>query len=276
MENYNAQNVTLDDIVFEHRNKAYGAYVLRKIYDDTVLRAMAVSIGVFTLLLVGPQIYSALKPQEEVIVEKVTPLELKKIEVPPPLDPKVPPPPKLDLPKPPPPKVSTIRFVPPEVAHEEEVTEKDPPKQEELKTAQAGAETVQGDPNADINETVEVSGTGDGGVIGPPAEEEIFTVVEQQPSFPGGMEELMKFMQRNTKYPRAAQNAEIAGTVFVQFVVGSDGAIRDVQVVRGLGFGCDEEAVRVVKSMPNWAPGKQGGRAVTVRYTLPFRFTFKQ
>lgn len=274
MEDYKSPNVTLDDIVFEHRNKAYGAYVLRRIYDDTVLKAMAISVGVFVLAIFGPQIYNSLKPEEVVIVEESIPLELKKIETPPPLDPKVPPPPKVEMPPAPKPKVSTIRFVPPEVAPDEEVTEKDPPKQEELKNVQAGATTEQGDPNADINEVVEVTGTGTG-TIGA-VEEEIFTVVEQQPAFPGGMEELMKFMQRNTKYPTAAQRAEVQGTVYVQFVVGSDGTIRDVQVVRGLGFGCDEEAMRVIKSMPAWNPGKQGGRAVTVKFTLPFRFTFKQ
>ncbi|SFB94201.1 protein TonB [Flexibacter flexilis DSM 6793] len=277
MEDYNSPKVTLDDIVFEYRNKAYGAYVLRKIYDDTVLKALGLSVLLFGLAVGGPKIYNALKPEEVIVEEKVVPIELKKIEQPPPLDPKIPPPPKIEMPSAPKPSVSTVRFVPPEVSHDEEVTEKDPPKQDELKNVQTSTTTEVGDPNADPNEVIDVPTHGDGdGVIAAPAAEEVFTVVEQQPAFPGGMEEMMRFMSKNTKYPSAAQRAEVQGKVYVQFVVGSDGTIRDVQVVRGLGFGCDEEAIRVVKSMPNWNPGKQGGRAVSVKYTLPFNFTFKQ
>ncbi|MEJ2595383.1 MAG: energy transducer TonB, partial [bacterium] len=88
------------------------------------------------------------------------------------------------------------------------------------------------------------------------AEEEIFTVVESMPEFPGGMGELMKYLATNIKYPPLAKESGIQGRVFINFVVEPDGAISNVKVLRGIGGGCDEEAVRVVESMPKWKPGK--------------------
>lgn len=106
-------------------------------------------------------------------------------------------------------------------------------------------------------------------------EEQIFTIVEEMPSFPGGEAELFKFLGKNIKYPQMASDAGISGVVYVTFVVDKDGKIRDVKVLRGIGGGCDEEAIRVVKSMPAWKPGKQRGKAVTVQYNLPIRFTLR-
>lgn len=272
MENYKSSNVTLDDIVFEGRNKTYGAYVLRKLYNDHVLRALVVASLLFGTALASPVIYKALSNEEgkEEVVDKV--VELKNIE-PPPIDPNTPPPPP-PPPAPPPPKVSTVRFVPPEPAPDEEVTEPDPPKQEELKEVAIATETVEGDPNADADLIVDESGPS---VIGgEPAEDQVFVAVEQMPEFEGGMAALGKYLSKSIKYPAAARNANIQGTVFVGFVVGHDGKIRDVQVLKGIGYGCDEEAIRVVSSMPAWKPGKQSGRAVSVKYSLPIRFALSQ
>lgn len=107
------------------------------------------------------------------------------------------------------------------------------------------------------------------------SEPEIFTVVEQMPDFPGGVEELYRFLGKNMKYPAMAKDAGIKGRVYVNFVVYEDGSIKDVKVLRGIGGGCDEEAVRVVKSMPKWKAGKQRGKAVRVSYNLPINFTLK-
>ncbi|MFP4288792.1 MAG: energy transducer TonB [Bacteroidota bacterium] len=103
-------------------------------------------------------------------------------------------------------------------------------------------------------------------------EEEIFTIVEDQPTFPGGDAALMKFLQENLKYPTMAREAGIQGTVFVTFVVETDGNITDVRILRGVGGGLDEEAIRVVQSMPPWTPGRQRGQAVRVQFNLPIRF----
>ena len=102
--------------------------------------------------------------------------------------------------------------------------------------------------------------------------EPIFSIVEEPAQFPGGDDALSKFIHENIKYPREAIKNKISGTVYVQFVVEKDGSISDVKVVRGIGGGCDEEAVRVVKSMPKWEPGKQRGVPVRVYFTLPIEF----
>jgi protein TonB len=106
-------------------------------------------------------------------------------------------------------------------------------------------------------------------------EAEIFTVVESMPTFPGGMGALMKYLAENIKYPPLAKESGIQGRVFINFVVEPDGRISNVKVLRGIGGGCDEEAVRVVKSMPKWSPGKQRGKPVRVSYNLPVKFTLQ-
>ena len=105
-----------------------------------------------------------------------------------------------------------------------------------------------------------------------PQEEVIFQVVEQMPEFPGGMQKAMEFLGKNIKYPVAAQEAKIEGRVIVQFVVGRDGSVTDVKVMRGVNPELDAEAVRVVSIMPKWNPGKQRGKAVAVKYTMPIMF----
>ncbi len=106
-------------------------------------------------------------------------------------------------------------------------------------------------------------------------EEEIFTIVEKMPEFPGGTEKLFRYLGKNIEYPPMAKDAGIKGKVYITFVVDKDGSITDVQVLRGIGGGCDEEAIRVVKGMPKWSPGKQRGKSVRVQYNLPINFILK-
>jgi protein TonB len=103
-------------------------------------------------------------------------------------------------------------------------------------------------------------------------EQEIFKIVEEMPSFPGGEAKLMEYVGKNIKYPQIARETGIQGRVFVNFVVEPDGSVSNVTVLRGIGGGCDEEAMRVVKNMPKWKPGKQRGKAVRVQYMLPVNF----
>ncbi|GAB2519344.1 M56 family metallopeptidase [Spirosoma aerophilum] len=104
---------------------------------------------------------------------------------------------------------------------------------------------------------------------------EIFTVVEQTPEFPGGIPGLITYMDKNLKYPEAAQKANVHGRVFVSFIVTKTGEVTDVQILKGIGYGTDEEAVRVVKNMPNWKPARQNGEVVNVKYNLPINFQFE-
>jgi protein TonB len=188
--------------------------------------------------------------------------EEKKIDIPPP-----PPPPEEK-----PPEVAQVKFLPPEPKPDEEVKQEEPPpKQEETEKAQISNVTKEGaevdeiapPPPAVIEKPAEIE---------KPREEEVFTIVEQNPEFPGGNGEMYKFLGKNIKYPSAAQRANVSGRVFLTFVVNTDGSIVDVNVVKGIGFGCDEEALRVVKTMPKWNPGKQSGRNVRVKYTIPVTF----
>jgi len=265
-------NATLDDIVFANRNKAYGAFSLRKGYRADVTKATIIGAVLFILAMLGPSIISklALGNDDEPIELEV---DLMKMP-PPPIDPTEPPPPP-----PPPieqPKVNTVKFLPPEVKKDEEVPEETPPPTvEEIKEAVVANKTVEGDPNA--NEIIvapeAVAAPSKGTVVeAAPEPEKIFTVVEQQPEFPGGQSEMYKYLGKNIKYPSAASRANVSGRVFMSFVVNVDGSIQDVSVLKGLGFGCDEEAMRVVKAMPKWKPGKQSGRAVRVKYNLPINF----
>lgn len=104
-------------------------------------------------------------------------------------------------------------------------------------------------------------------------EQEIFQVVENDPEFPGGVEAMYKYLAQNIKYPQLARENNITGRVYVTFVVEKDGSVTGVRVMRDIGGGCGAEAVRVVKSMPKWKPGKQRGKAVRVQYNLPVNFS---
>jgi len=101
----------------------------------------------------------------------------------------------------------------------------------------------------------------------------IFTVVENMPSYPGGDDARIKFLQENITYPQMAKEKGIQGTVYVTFVIASDGKITDIRVLRGIGGGCDEESVRVVKLMPKWKPGYQSGKPVRVQFNMPIKFS---
>jgi len=251
-----------DEIVFEHRNKEYGAYELRKRYDRNMNLAFIIAISVFVISVSIPAIMDFL--DSIVPAEADTNVELTLVDAPP-LDKDIPPPPP--PPDPPPPVQETIKFTPP-VVTEEPIDEKDiPPPQDEIKV-QVGTETKEG--TGDIELPTE--GDGKDEVEAP---QQIFTIVEQMPEFPGGEEKLFEYLGKNIKYPSMARENGITGTVYVTFVVEGNGEISDVKKLRGIGGGCDEEAMRVVKAMPSWRAGKQNGKSVRVQYNLPIKFTLR-
>ncbi len=103
----------------------------------------------------------------------------------------------------------------------------------------------------------------------------IFVLPEKMPSFPGGKEALMRYLSKNIKYPASAMETGIKGRVYVKFVINKEGKIIDVQILKGIHYSIDQEALRVIKAMPNWIPGQQGGKAVNVAYQIPINFTLK-
>ena len=263
---------TLEDIIFKDRNKEYGAYDLRKVYLKTFNRSFFMGSAAFIFAMLVPTLYAKLNFKDE--EKKVVLADVMKIK-PPPMDKTVPPPPPPPPPPPELPKVDTKKFLPPEIKPDEEVKEEEPPpKQEELKESKIADETVKGDPNA-VEAVIDETPKKEEPVEIKPVEEEVFTVVEQNAEFPGGQGAMGKFLQKNLRYPPPAQRANVSGKVFLSFVVDRNGEISDVSVLKGLGFGCDEEAIRVVKSMPKWNPGKQSGRSVKSKFNLPISFVLE-
>jgi len=248
------------DLVFANRNKEYGGYVLRKKYEKRVLMAFIATLSVILLSVIVPKLISMLS--EVVNSAKQAMTEEIVMAEPPPIDKSTPPPPPVI---PPPPVQQTIKFTPPKVVKDEEVQEP-PPTQEEVKETAVSTVTQEG--SKDI---IDVPSD----VVADPDEGKIFTVVEEMPGFPGGEEKLFEYLRKNIKFPPVARENGIQGRVFVTFVVDKDGRVKDVKILRGIGGGCDEEALRVIRSMPDWKPGKQNGRAVSVQYNLPVNFTLK-
>lgn len=156
-------------------------------------------------------------------------------------------------PPPPPPPPEVI-----EVEDEEEIEEEPEIFEQEFETEQVIEEVVYEEPEPEPEE---------------PEEPDFFIVVEDMPEFPGGGEKAMyKWLGKNIKYPQVAKENGIEGKVFIRFLVNERGAVTNAEVVRGIGGGCDEEALRVVEKMPNWKPGKQRGKPVRVQFTIPIHF----
>lgn len=259
------------DVVFAGRNKAYGAYELRKENPKHTNRSLIIAVVLFVIIISLPTIINWIEGILPKAPEKVKVTDVV-LQPPPPVDQtKKPPPPP---PEPPKPRVDQVRFPPPVVKPDNEVREKDPPTVEELKTADPGQETVKGDPNADIR-IDEPVGKSDVKQVVEDNSNEIFTSVEQSAEFPGGMDKFTNYLSKNMRYPAVARENNVQGRVIVTFVVEKDGSLTDIKVLRGIGSGCDEEAMRVIKNSPKWKPGIQNGRPVRQQYTVPIQFTLQ-
>jgi protein TonB len=243
------------EIVFEGRNKVYGAYELRKTNQKTTLRALIIGSVLFGLAVAMPLIINMIPDSQD---DTSLDTKITTVKLPPKEKPKenIPPPP------PPPPKVDQVKFVKPVVAKAEEVVE-EPPKIVEIKDKKLGAETIKGDPDAEL--TVEPVGNGPADIVD---DNNIYNTagIEVKPDFPGGMAKFYKFVGNNYRTP---EELESSGKVYVSFVVEKDGSLTDIKVVRDVGFGTGKEAVRVLRSCPKWTPGEQNGKKVRVLYSLP-------
>jgi periplasmic protein TonB len=247
-----------DDIVFENRNQEYGAYTLRKGYANSVTIGFGTTLLILLMILLSGPIAAWLRGKDTSEVPVPRKLVYTELSAPPPIDKPKPPPPQIQLPR----LQKVIKFVPPKVVKEQVVDEA--PTIEEIKHNETSSVAVEGPVTVVFEEPVEEVIAAD--------ENEIFTVVEQDPQYPGGYDAMMTFVKQNMKYPANARRLNIEGTVYVGFVVNKDGSISDVKVLRGIMTECDNEAVRVIRMMPAWKPGKQNGRNVNVRYTVPLKF----
>lgn len=248
------------DIVFEGRNKIYGAYELRKSNTKTTVRALIIGSVIFALAVAAPLIVSLLPDSNTDDVNND--IKIATVKLPPKKEvvkPNTPPPP------PPPPKVDQVKFVKPVVAKANEITE-DPPKIVDLKDKKVGDQNIKGDPDA-IPTVDEPVGTGTAAVVEENTNE-IYNVagIEVKPDFPGGMDKFYKFVGNNYKTP---EEEGLKGKVYVTFVVEKDGSLTDIKVLRDIGYGTGAEAIRVLKKCPRWTPGEQNGKKVRVLYSLP-------
>jgi len=243
------------EIVFEGRNKVYGAYELRKTNSKTTLRALIIGSVLFVVAIAMPLLINMIPDSQD---DTSLDTKITTVKLPPKEKPKenIPPPP------PPPPKVDQVKFVKPVVAKAEEVTE-EPPKIVEIKDKKLGDETIKGDPDADL--TVEPVGNGPADVVD---DNNIYNTagIEVKPDFPGGMEKFYKYVGNNYRTP---EEEGLKGKVYVTFVVEKDGSLTDIKVIRDIGFGTGKEAVRVLQKCPKWNPGEQNGKKVRVLYSLP-------
>lgn len=259
------------DIIFEGRNQAYGAYALRrgtaKRYNIAlicIIVAIIAIVGAAGLYQLANEGRDDVAMTEVTQLSKLKPAEVKQKD-------KVV---KIEKPQEIQQVKSSVKFTAPVIKKDEEVDEKETLKtQDELMNAKGSVSIadVQGnnEDGADIADLKQIV------VEAPPeevVEEKVFDVVEQMPDFPGGMSALMQYLSKHIKYPVIAEENGIQGRVIVTFVVEKNGSITDVQVIKSVDPSLDKEAVRVVKSMPHWIPGKQNGSAVRVKYTLPVTF----
>jgi len=251
------------DIIFDGRNKEYGAYELRKTYNKRITTALIAMIAICLLLFLGALVANSggKNKKAEVIVQDVQLAEVKqeekKPEPPPP-----PPPPKVE-----PPKVEIKQFTPPKIVKEE--VQEPPPKQEELEDTKIGTINQEGVKNDVVAPPVEEKGTGV--VEAPKVQTEDydkeFKTVQIQAKFPGGPEAWTKYLERNLRADVPVENGAPPGrlTVVVSFLVDKDGNISEVKAENDPGYGTADEAVRVIKRGPKWIPAVQNGRNVIYR-----------
>lgn len=264
------------DILFEGRNKDYGAYQLRKSYSKRMWKALGIAVAASALITVAVVVNSAIKKnapvnvkQTEVTISDIQQEEKKPDEPPPPPPP---PPPKA----PPPPKVEMKAFTPPKVVKDEEVKEP-PPAVEELRDTKIGVQNQEGVKDAGIITPPAAVDAGKGIVeVKKPEEKEpdIFTKVEVEAAYPGGTGAWRNFLERNLRPDVPIENGANPGTynVVVQFVVDKDGNVSDVKAITNLGNGMEGEAVRVIKKSGKWTPAIQNGRQVKAYRKQPITF----
>lgn len=268
MEANKILNADVLDILFEDRNKAYGAYDLRKTYNKRITKALLITFGVMLLIFLSSFLAQRVSTDDsdKVIVQEVTLEEIKQEEkqeepLPPP-----PPPPPVE-----PPKVEMTKFTPPVIKKDEEVKQEEiPPEVEEIKDAKIDIINQEG--IKDIGIAVPVVDEGKAVVVAPKEDyDKTFTKVEIEAAFAG---DWSKFLQRNLNADVAVNAGAPPGTyqVVVQFIVDKEGNVSDVKALSNHGYGMEGEAMRAIKKAPKWNPAVQNGRQVKAYRKQPITF----
>ncbi|HUX96142.1 MAG TPA: energy transducer TonB [Bacteroidales bacterium] len=248
-----------DDIIFEIRNKEYGAYSLRKRYKSTVLISMLIGVVIMAITIIAPYFNAMALEDRHKRAERQVEINMENLDQP--NETVVPPPPP-----PPPPSdvVQQVKYIPPVV-----VDSVKPDDTVQLMTADEAQIEVKNDEVIDIISEVKEEVQEDD------AEPEPFIVVEEMPVPPGGVTGLLKYIAENINYPEIARENNIQGKVIVRFCVTSKGGVDQVSIYKGVDQELDAEAIRVVKTLPPFKPGRQGGKPVPVWFSVPISFEIK-
>jgi periplasmic protein TonB len=246
-----------DDLVFENKNKEYGAYTVRRSYSQNLTTGLGISVCFACMILITPKVMSLIFPGQTLLPDIEIPVDVPVT--------KLSQPPVLEMPEtPPPPQASRQQNNLPPAVTTEETTDVIP--------------TVE-----DINASLDNVTPGEGTVPGPtepvvveappaPVEPTVFINAEVMPAYENGLQRMYRDISRSLKYPRVAQRNGTEGTVFVTFVISKEGKVTNVSILKGISEECDKEAMRVISLLDKWTPGSQNHRAVNVRMTIPIKF----
>ena len=268
----NLTSLEWNEIIFEGKNKEYGAYEMRRSSSNRHVIALLISLALVVFVWFLPTLaetVASMRRTADNISEDTVLANLQKE-----LEDQVQ---EKDIIReetapPPPPLKSTIQFTAPEIVDAEDIKEDEEMKsQDELAESKVQISIANVD-GTDDEHGIDIADLEQHKVIAEVVDEKIYDFVEQQAGFPGGEEALRKFLKDNMTYPAVAQENGIQGKVFLKFVVNKSGEVSDIQVIRSIDSSLDKEAIRVVKLMPKWVPGKQNGQAVNVYFTLPVSF----
>ncbi len=255
LKQYLEMDHSLTDMVFEGRNKQYGAYELRKGYDKTIQRSLIIGVTIFLFMIFLPDLYARLVPETEESDISFE-LDLHNVNIRP---------------------ISELTKINNASASTHEVYDKIEviPSTENLsnelsKYGLSNHANLASDYNlpSDLHFNEQLLELADG--------KGIFDLVDQKPEFVGGMSDLMNYIGYQINYPEAAVKKSIQGRVMIGFTVSTLGEVQNVEVIKGIGYGCDEEAKRVISSMPKWKPGRQGGELISTRFLIPVVFEIKK
>lgn len=260
------------DLIFDGRNKSYGAYVLRRNAHGDLTKALIMGVVFFALMILIPILVH--KYHDDVFIDtskidtefllKDIPLQQKKEE-------------PLILPAKPQVRShdNKVKMLPPKVVSHQLITE-EPANVKELMVASPGPDNIVGDPTAPLSVDMPVGKTDQlESITEGKSAVDIFTMVEVEPSFPGGIRAFLNYVAENYQFPSAAKEQGVNGKVILSFIVERDGSLTNINIVRDLGFGTGSEAVRILKKSPKWKPGIQNGRPVRVSYSLPINLQIK-
>lgn len=260
------------ELVFQNRNKSYGAYELRLHNNETTIKALVIASVLFTSLIVSPLVYKQFVKGD--LVEDIDQgREITLFELPTkivkPIVPVTPSAPRIPVVHQP-----TVANPPMQVVPNENVTV-EAPTQTELSQAVISSVTSKGEQGSELNQIETPAGNGGTGVAETPAiDNTVHTTanIESYPEFPGGQAAFAKYMSRNLRFPEMAAEAGIFGKVFVSFIIEKNGELSNIKIIKGIGAGCDEEAMRVLSKSPKWKAGVQNNQNVRVMYTIPINF----